>query len=151
MHWHSGHKLECQQLSVSHQSSDSNGRHGGIAQIKAQTAASKSLWTEYEIQNEHESEYDTEMSGDEGHANNSLIPRNRDDETMKSLMDNFEGDGDKKSWASFQPGIQIAETIAAVISWSCHRPKLILRNFVVGNRFTLVAVCRARNLAGNGV
>ncbi|KAK8694382.1 hypothetical protein V6N13_071936 [Hibiscus sabdariffa] len=105
MHWRSGHKLECQQLSLSPHSSDSNACHGGIAQIKAPKVASKSLWPEYDIQNEHESEYDTEMSGDEGHANNSLIPRNRVDDTMKSLMDNFEGDGDKKSWASFQERI----------------------------------------------
>ncbi|KAE8695248.1 auxin-induced protein 10A5-like [Hibiscus syriacus] len=78
--------------------------------------ASKSLWTEYEIQNEHESEFDTEMSGDEGHVNNSLIPRDRDDDTMKSLMDNFEGDGDKKSWASFQQ--RIAKAPEQVLRYS---------------------------------
>ncbi|MBA0858858.1 hypothetical protein Goshw_001150 [Gossypium schwendimanii] len=93
MHWRAGHKLECQQLSLSPQSSDSN------------AFASKSLWPEYEMKNEHESEYDTEMSGDEEHTDNSLIPRNKVDDTMKSLMDTFEGDGDKKSWASFQERI----------------------------------------------
>ncbi|PPS14874.1 hypothetical protein GOBAR_AA05702 [Gossypium barbadense] len=95
MHWRAGHKLECQQLSLSPQSSDSNACH----------VASKSLWPEYEMKNEHESEYDTEMSGDEEHTDNSLIPRNKVDDTMKSLMDTFEGDGDKKSWASFQERI----------------------------------------------
>ncbi|KAE8722319.1 Zinc finger (MYND type) family protein [Hibiscus syriacus] len=91
MHWRSGHKLECQQPSLSPQSPE--------------PIASKSLWPEYEIKNEHESEYDTEMSGDEGHTNNSLITRNRVDGATKSLMDYFEGDGDKKSWASFQERI----------------------------------------------
>nr|KJB43023.1 hypothetical protein B456_007G180000 [Gossypium raimondii] len=105
MHWRAGHKLECQQLSLSPQSSDSNACHGGVAQIKAPKVASKSLWPEYEMKNEHESEYDTEMSGDEEHTDNSLIPRNKVDDTMKSLMDTFEGDGDKKSWASFQERI----------------------------------------------
>ncbi|KAB2057493.1 hypothetical protein ES319_A11G172700v1 [Gossypium barbadense] len=105
MHWRAGHKLECQQLSLSPQSSDSNACHGGVAQIKGPKVASKSLWPEYEMKNEHESEYDTEMSGDEEHTDNSLIPRNKVDDTMKSLMDTFEGDGDKKSWASFQERI----------------------------------------------
>ncbi|XWS65178.1 hypothetical protein CRYUN_Cryun05aG0069700 [Craigia yunnanensis] len=105
MHWHSGHKLECQQLSLLAQSSESAACNGGIAQIKTQKVASKSLWPEYEMKNEHESEYDSEMSGDDGHTNNSLVSRNRIDNTMKSLLDNFEGDGDKKSWASFQERI----------------------------------------------
>lgn len=42
------------------------------------------------MKNEHESEYDTEMSGDEGHTDNSLTSRNKVDDTMKSLMDTFE-------------------------------------------------------------
>ncbi|XVE68580.1 hypothetical protein DITRI_Ditri09bG0079700 [Diplodiscus trichospermus] len=93
MHWRSGHKLECQQGNLLPQSSDSN------------AVARRSLWPEYEMKNEHESEYDTEMSGDDGHTNNSLVSRNRVDDTVKSLLDNFEGDGDKKSWASFQERI----------------------------------------------
>ncbi|KAK6243927.1 hypothetical protein QUC31_010336 [Theobroma cacao] len=105
MHWHSGHKLECQQLRLSPQSSDCNACDGGITEIRAQKVASKTLWPEYEIKNEHESDYDTEMSGDDGQTNNSLVSRNRIDDSMKSLMDNFEGDADKKSWASFQERI----------------------------------------------
>ncbi|XP_021281900.1 programmed cell death protein 2, partial [Herrania umbratica] len=105
MHWHSGHKLECQQLRLSPQSSDCNACNGGIAEIRAQKVASKTLWPEYEIKNEHESDYDTEMSGGDEHTNNSLVSRNRIDDSMKSLMDNFEGDADKKSWASFQERI----------------------------------------------
>ncbi|KAG5124295.1 hypothetical protein JHK82_031032 [Glycine max] len=33
---------------------------------------------------------------------NSLISRNRTHDTMNSLLDSFEGDDDKKSWASFR-------------------------------------------------
>ncbi|KAJ0111228.1 hypothetical protein Patl1_00942 [Pistacia atlantica] len=66
-----------------------------------QTVASNSLWPEYEIVNEDESEYDMEMSEDDGHAG-SLISKAGMDDTMKSLMNDFEGDGDQKSWASFQ-------------------------------------------------
>lgn len=36
MHWHSGHKLECQQLRLSPQSSDCNACDGGITEIRAQ-------------------------------------------------------------------------------------------------------------------
>ncbi|KAK8688793.1 hypothetical protein V6N13_087534 [Hibiscus sabdariffa] len=83
MHGRLGHKLECQELSLSPQLSDSSACHGGIAQIKAQKGnSSKSLWPEYEMTNEHESEYDTEMSGDEGHTNNSLITRNKVDDSI---------------------------------------------------------------------
>ncbi|XWS57263.1 hypothetical protein CRYUN_Cryun09bG0159300 [Craigia yunnanensis] len=105
MHWRSGHKLECQRLRLSPQLSESDACNGGIAQIETQKVASKSLWPEYEMKNEHESEYNTEMSGDDVHNNNSLVSRNRIDDPMKSLLDNFEGDGDKKSWASFQERI----------------------------------------------
>ncbi|KAJ0054148.1 hypothetical protein Pint_00924 [Pistacia integerrima] len=66
-----------------------------------QTVASNSLWPEYEIVNEDESEYDMEISEDDGHAG-SLISKAGMDDTMKSLMNDFEGDGDRKSWASFQ-------------------------------------------------
>ncbi|KAF7154438.1 hypothetical protein RHSIM_Rhsim01G0287800 [Rhododendron simsii] len=36
---------------------------------------------------------------------NSLVSRSQMDETVKSLLDNFEGDDDRKSWASFQEHI----------------------------------------------
>ncbi|EOY09784.1 Zinc finger (MYND type) family protein / programmed cell death 2 C-terminal domain-containing protein, putative isoform 3 [Theobroma cacao] len=39
MHWHSGHKLECQQLRLSPQSSDCNACDGGITEIRAQKVA----------------------------------------------------------------------------------------------------------------
>lgn len=42
------------------------------------------------MKNEYESEYDTEMSGDDGHANTSLVSRNRIDDPINSLLDRFE-------------------------------------------------------------
>uniref|UniRef100_A0A5B6ZF20 MYND-type domain-containing protein n=1 Tax=Davidia involucrata TaxID=16924 RepID=A0A5B6ZF20_DAVIN len=79
MHWRSGHKIDCQQLSIPPQSSDSS--PGNIA--------SKTLWTQYEIINEDECEFDTEMSEDHEYAN-ALVSGNRMDDTFKSLLDNFE-------------------------------------------------------------
>ncbi|XP_022744226.1 programmed cell death protein 2 [Durio zibethinus] len=113
MHWRSGHKLECQQLSLSPQLSECNACNGVITQIKPQKVASKSLWPEYEMKNEHESEYDTEVSGDDGHVNNSLVSRNRIEDTTKSY--NFEEDGDKKCWASFQ--VRIAKAPEQVLRY----------------------------------
>ncbi|XP_031288017.1 programmed cell death protein 2 [Pistacia vera] len=101
MHWRSGHKIECQQLNLS---SHSNFANGGTTSAERQIVASNSLWPEYEIVNEDESEYDMEMSEDDGHAG-SLISKAGMDDTMKSLMNDFEGDGDRKSWASFQERI----------------------------------------------
>ncbi|RZB80058.1 hypothetical protein D0Y65_029989 [Glycine soja] len=49
---------------------------------------------------EDESEYNRDMS-EENTLANSLISRNRTHDTMNSLLDSFEGDDDKKSWASF--------------------------------------------------
>ncbi|GKU86904.1 hypothetical protein SLEP1_g1375 [Rubroshorea leprosula] len=102
MHWGAGHKPQCQQLSLSSQLPDSNTCNGGTAAIKV---ASKSLWPEYEIKNEHESESETEMSEDDAQTNNSLVSKSGMDDSMKSLLDSFEGDCDRKSWASFQERI----------------------------------------------
>ncbi|XVE90615.1 hypothetical protein DITRI_Ditri20bG0092000 [Diplodiscus trichospermus] len=105
MHWRSGHKVECQLLSPSPQSSTSDACNGGIAQIKMQKVASKSLWPEFEMKNEHESEYDEQMSLDDVRRYNSLVSWNGIDDMMKSVMDSFEGDGDQRSWASFEQRI----------------------------------------------
>ncbi|GAY41015.1 hypothetical protein CUMW_056160 [Citrus unshiu] len=63
--------------------------------------ASNSLWPEYEMINEDESEYDTEMSEVNGQTN-ALVSKTGVDDTMKSLLDSFEGDSDRRSWATFQ-------------------------------------------------
>lgn len=53
------------------------------------TVASNSLWPEYEMINEDESEYDTEMSEVNGQTN-ALVSKTGVDDTMKSLLDSFE-------------------------------------------------------------
>lgn len=95
-HWRSGHKVECQQLNLSSPSSDSN-----LADAGTTSVASNSLWPEYEMINEDESEYDTEMSEVNGQTN-ALVSKTGVDDTMKSLLDSFEGDSDRRSWATFQ-------------------------------------------------
>ncbi|GLU16805.1 hypothetical protein SLE2022_332190 [Rubroshorea leprosula] len=102
MHWRAGHKPQCQQLSLSPQPPESNTYNDGTTGVNVMKVACKSLWPEYEMKNEHESEYETEMSEDDAHANNSLVSRSGMDDSMKSLLDRFEEDGDRKSWASFQ-------------------------------------------------
>ncbi|KAL9430667.1 hypothetical protein AB3S75_025958 [Citrus x aurantiifolia] len=95
-HWRSGHKVECQQPNLSSPASDSN-----LADAGTTSVASNSLWPEYEMINEDESEYDTEMSEVNGQTN-VLVSKTGVDDTMKSLLDSFEGDSDRRSWATFQ-------------------------------------------------
>ncbi|PSR94735.1 Programmed cell death protein [Actinidia chinensis var. chinensis] len=118
MHWMSGHKIECRQMSISQSSntipasssaetpkgqrpepwmSTNHGRGNVINMI-----AMKTQWPEYEIINEDESELEIEISEDNRYANSLVSAGSQMDEAMKSLLDNFEGDGDRKSWASFQ-------------------------------------------------
>ncbi|XP_022891546.1 programmed cell death protein 2-like isoform X2 [Olea europaea var. sylvestris] len=85
-HWRSGHRLGCTQLHTSLELSES--------------AASNSLWPQYVITNEDECEFEHEMSDSE--YSNALVSGNRVDESVKSLMNDFAGDDDKRSWASFQ-------------------------------------------------
>lgn len=53
-----------------------------------QTAASNSLWPEYEITNEDECDLDEEMSNDD-QPSSSLITRRRTDDTFGNLMTYF--------------------------------------------------------------
>ncbi|OMO55557.1 Zinc finger, MYND-type [Corchorus capsularis] len=108
MHSSSGHKLECQQLSLSSNSSDPNACNSGIQQIRKRKVASRSLWPEFEMKNEHESEYDTDLSEDDRCTDNSLVPSNKIDYSMKSLEKYFEEDGEKNSNAVFQRQISKA-------------------------------------------
>ncbi|XP_031375553.1 programmed cell death protein 2-like [Punica granatum] len=109
MHWRSGHKAACQRLSISPELSESSPRTGETASAKIQSAASKNLWPEFEIVNEDESEYDAEMSDDNSNANALVSSKNNEmDESMKSLINSFEGDGDRRSWATFQERISKA-------------------------------------------
>ncbi|KAK3009280.1 hypothetical protein RJ639_014323 [Escallonia herrerae] len=122
MHWRSGHKIQCQQLAFSPQASDSI-TNSNLAEMQKSkyhkfwyhyftadrmsdllTVASSMLWQEFEIINEDESEFDLEMSDNDGYAN-SLVSQSQMDESVKSMLHSFEGDDDKKSWASFQERI----------------------------------------------
>ncbi|GAV56997.1 zf-MYND domain-containing protein/PDCD2_C domain-containing protein [Cephalotus follicularis] len=104
MHWRSGHKIECQQLNTISQSFDSNPCNGDIILTEVQKVASNTLWPEYEITYDDDSEYQTKMSEEVGHAN-SLISKDRMCDTTNSILGNFEGDDEKKSMASFQEHI----------------------------------------------
>lgn len=53
------------------------------------TVASKTLWPEYEMIIENESEPSTEMSEDKAYTS-SLVSKEKVDDTMNSLMDSFE-------------------------------------------------------------
>lgn len=113
MHWRAGHKSQCQQLNLL--SSDSNTCNGGTTTANVPKVVSKTIWPEYEIISDDETEYDKTMSEDDACADTSLVSRSRVDESMKSLMDSFEGDGDKKSWASFQ--VRIAKAPEQVLRY----------------------------------
>ncbi|XP_021889230.1 programmed cell death protein 2 [Carica papaya] len=117
LHWRRGHKSECQGLSFSSLSSESESFSGGAGSSEILQAACNSLWPEFEMINEDESEYDMEMLEDDGCAN-SLISRGGVDDTVKSLLDSFEGDGDRKSWASFQE--RIAKAPEQVLRYCRH-------------------------------
>ncbi|KAB5569485.1 hypothetical protein DKX38_003278 [Salix brachista] len=88
VHWRSGHKIDCQQLSL----------------LVDSSSISNALWPEYEMINDDESEYDAEVS-DYNIPPNSLVSTNKMDDTMNSLLDIFEVNSDKKCWASFQQRI----------------------------------------------
>ncbi|KAI4301453.1 hypothetical protein L6164_034731 [Bauhinia variegata] len=103
MHWRSDHKITCQQLKISSHESVCAPNHIGTS-VESRKAASNTLWPEFSIIIDDESEYNTEMC--EGNAlTTSLISRNRIDDTMDSLLGVFQGDDDKKSWAYFQERI----------------------------------------------
>ncbi|KAL2897021.1 Programmed cell death protein 2 [Bienertia sinuspersici] len=62
-------------------------------------SASKTLWPEYEIVCEDESEF---SNSDADEHSDSLVSMQQMEETFNSLMDSFEGDDDRQNWATFQ-------------------------------------------------
>ncbi|XP_009766240.1 uncharacterized protein [Nicotiana sylvestris] len=104
VHWKSGHKRRCLPLEASE--SSNNWTVGEMQEVHGdfnpQSVASNSLWPEYEIAITDECE--DKISDDNGELN-SLISSSRVDESIESLIDSFEGEDDKKSWASFQERI----------------------------------------------
>ncbi|RVW59983.1 Programmed cell death protein 2 [Vitis vinifera] len=101
MHWRSGHKFVCRQMKTSSESSNSIPVNNRTTSNKLEKVASNTMWSEYEIINEDECEFDIEMSEDNGYSS-SLVSNDRSDETFKALLKHFEADDDKKSWTSFQ-------------------------------------------------
>ncbi|KAK9992396.1 hypothetical protein SO802_027381 [Lithocarpus litseifolius] len=101
MHWCSGHKIDCQRMRVSSQSSDCPNKNRTTSANLHKRSVNKTLWPEYEMIIENEIEPSTEMSEDKA-CTSSLVSKEKVDDTMNSLMDSFEGDDDRKSWASFQ-------------------------------------------------
>ncbi|KAL5130263.1 Programmed cell death protein 2 [Glycine soja] len=87
MSWRTGHKIACQQMKVSSPVSGPN--KSGTASLESHKVGSKNLWPEFEITIEDESDYKRDMS-EENTLANSLISRNRTDDTMNSLLDNFQ-------------------------------------------------------------
>lgn len=100
IHWRTEHKTDCQRMSMSSQLSSSR-LTNSHSETDTEKVSSKHLWPEFEIMHEYESEFDIEISHENSYAN-SLVCKDRMDDSMKSLLANFEGDDDRKSWASFQ-------------------------------------------------
>ncbi|XP_074267526.1 uncharacterized protein LOC141590912 [Silene latifolia] len=99
MHWREGHRLECRHLNASVQSPDKNTVAGGSSSNDMPQAASITLWPEYKILEEFESDFPI---ADVDEKNNLVVAPREMDETSKSMLDMFGGDDDKKSWAIFQ-------------------------------------------------
>lgn len=104
LHWLSGHKVDCQQMTISAQSSQPNSSNGRTNSTEIQKVASKTLWLEHEIINEDECEFDTEEPEIDKYAN-LLVTTDRVGSTVNSSLDKFEGNDDMKSSASFQVSI----------------------------------------------
>ncbi|KNA06930.1 hypothetical protein SOVF_176570 [Spinacia oleracea] len=93
LHWRANHKAKCQQLSVSSKSSD-----GRCIDDGSSNEIIIALWPEYEI-----IVGDEDFSSSDADENSgALVSSKPVDETVDSLMDNFEGDDDRQSWATFQ-------------------------------------------------
>ncbi|KAK2392887.1 programmed cell death protein [Trifolium repens] len=101
MSWRAGHKIACQQIKVSSPVCGPN--KNGTTSLESRKVGNKRMWPKFEI-----IEDQSECNGDKSEDNtlaSSLILRNRSDDTMNSLMDSFQGDDDKRSWAHFQERI----------------------------------------------
>lgn len=96
MHWRANHKAKCKQISASFKSSDGSCVDDASSN-EIPVAVSKTLWPEYEITIEIEN-----STSDTDEQSDSLVSRQQMDETDNSIMDSFEGDDDRQSWATFQ-------------------------------------------------
>ncbi|KAF4385337.1 hypothetical protein G4B88_026620 [Cannabis sativa] len=122
-----GHDYDCQRVRIASNSIESSLGNSGTISIACTT-----LWPELEVIQEDEDEFDTRIP-DENGAVSTLLPRNRTDDTIMSLMKEFEvrnafarqnrilppqilylfltcfvteqGDDERKSWLSFEERI----------------------------------------------
>ncbi|CAN1143243.1 Programmed cell death protein 2 [Linum perenne] len=124
-HWESEHKYQCRQVENSLQQSScgsSNGRtivpKGNLIlgfttllcpniltpkgfDFMFHTVPTKKLWPEYEIVDEDEGEFCEKMSDDTENAM-SLVSMSEKNDSMKSVIDGFKADIDKRTFANFE-------------------------------------------------
>ncbi|KAL6579484.1 hypothetical protein OROMI_009700 [Orobanche minor] len=87
-HWRIGHNLECRNMAVDRQ------------HINSGFVASNTIWPPFKIFIEAEPKGDT--ISENGGYDTALESAGHVDEEFSSLLDSFEADADKKSWATFQ-------------------------------------------------
>ncbi|XP_068660039.1 uncharacterized protein [Aristolochia californica] len=119
LHWRMGHKSDCSRIELSSPSSDSLLNKSQNNLSASCRVASNTLWPEFEIVNEEESMYDTNVP-EAGSSATSLFSNSQLDETFNSILDKFEGNDDRKSWASFQE--RIVKAPQQVLRY-CREPK----------------------------
>ncbi|KAL3644746.1 hypothetical protein CASFOL_009926 [Castilleja foliolosa] len=96
-HWRStnmSHRVLCRQLGASDNEPIS-------------AAATSSLWPEYEITNEEECDFEDDVP-DDNESSNALVSKSRADGSFGQLETYLKGQGDNRSWASFQERISLA-------------------------------------------
>ncbi|XP_042444835.1 programmed cell death protein 2-like [Zingiber officinale] len=99
-HWKSGHKIQCHQIIGNLETNSSS-----VLREKPPDKVACRLWPEYEMVIEDECAFDLEGSEDISCETSSLVPKHVTDDTYQFLLDKFEADDNKKSWASFQERI----------------------------------------------
>ncbi|WOL14070.1 programmed cell death protein 2 [Canna indica] len=127
MHWKTGHKNQCRQIIYNSESSSSGSSvrlpnidkgHMNVLfsysikksfqlNILVILVACSTLWPEYEIIIEDECAFDSEASEDNSYATSMVLtPKHtKTDDTYQHFLGKFEGDSNKRSWASFQERI----------------------------------------------
>ncbi|XP_065042441.1 uncharacterized protein LOC135675816 isoform X3 [Musa acuminata AAA Group] len=120
LHWKSGHRNHCRQI-VNYSETSSSSPDSSSNRLPAVgKVACSTLWPEYEIIIEDECAFDTEAFEDYNCAT-SLVPKNmKTDDSYQFMLDKFEADENKRTWASFQE--RIAKCPKQVLRY-CRDPK----------------------------
>ncbi|KAG6471207.1 hypothetical protein ZIOFF_072308 [Zingiber officinale] len=127
MHWKSGHKNRCHHI-IHNLESISSSLPG--EKLSRDKVACSSLWPEYEIAIEDECAYDAEASEDASYEASSLVTQHVTDDTYQFLLDKFEADDNKRSWASFQ------ERISKCPSQVLSKESILIVDDVIFNRYS---------------